>query len=43
MVNEMTVFLRPLTRTFLNIIVFVDEMTTYERPGALLDVMHGPL
>ena len=43
LVNELMVFLRSLTCTFLNVIVFVNELTTYERPGALFDVVHGTL
>ena len=36
-------YFRSLTCTFLNVKVFVNEFTTCERPGALLDVLHRDL
>ena len=36
-------YLRSLTCIFLNVKVFVNEFTTCERPGALLDVLHRDL
>ena len=43
LVNKLMTYLRSLTCTFLNVTVFVNEFTAYDRHGALFDVAHGTL
>ena len=43
LVNELMVFLRPFTCNFLNFTFAVNELTTFQRPGALIDVVQGTL